>query len=266
MKTHRRSFSNTLGTFKNYLLFFLLVVVTLSSCAHVPDCDNPQDTTCTRVLFIGNSYTYSNDLPTKFAKLAKSGNHAVEVGVDAKGGWTLADHVKAIATSDTLSSKRWTYVVLQEQSQIPAVQQSRIHSMYPAARILVKQVRNIGAKPLFFITWAHQHGAPENGMRDYESMQAQIDEGYYALSQELNVPVVAVGSAWQEVVNEHPEIPLWEDDGSHPSRSGTYLAACVFYAAIFQESPVGLTYQAGLPTAVANTLQTVASQIVLKTP
>ena len=143
-----------------------------------------------KVLFIGNSYTYSNDLPTKFAKLAKSGNHAVEVGVDAQGGWTLADHVKATDTSDTLSSKRWTYVVLQEQSQIPAVQQSRMHSMYPAARILVKQVRNIGAKPLFFVTWAHQQGAPENGMRDYAAMQTQINEGYYALSQELNVPVV----------------------------------------------------------------------------
>ncbi len=220
----------------------------------------------TRVLFIGNSYTYANDLPAKFAKLAKSGKHAVQVGVIAQGGWTLADHVKAMDTTEILNSNKWTYVVLQEQSQIPSVEQSRMHSMYPAARALVKQVRAIGAQPLFFLTWAHQHGAPENGMPDYNSMQDQIKAGYDGLSQELNVPVVEVGSAWQVVVNEHPEISLWEDDGSHPSRQGTYLAACVFYAAIFHESPMGLTYQASLRPDVASTLQTAASQTVLNVP
>lgn len=266
MKSDRRSFPNKLGTFRNYLWAILLVAVTVSSCAHVPDCNNPQDTSCTRVLFIGNSYTYANDLPNKFAKLAKSGKYAVEVGAVAQGGWTLADHVKSTDTANILSSKRWTYVILQEQSQIPSVEQSRTHSMYPAARILVKQVREIGAKPLFFLTWAHLHGTPEDGMRDYESMQAQINEGHYEISQELNVPIAAVGSAWQVVVHEHPEINLWQDDGSHPSREGTYLTACVFYAAIFHQSPVGLAYQAGLPKDVAATLQTVASQTVLKTP
>jgi hypothetical protein len=190
----------------------------------------------------------------------------VEVGVVAQGGWTLADHVKDTETRDTLTSKKWTYVVLQEQSQIPAVEKSRMHSMYPAARTLIKQVRQVGAKPLFFLTWAHQHGAPENGMPDYNSMQKQINVAYDGISQELNVPVVEVGPAWQVVVNEYPEIELWQDDGSHPSRAGTYLSACVFYASIFQESPVGLAYQASLPKEVATTLQTVASQTVLNIP
>lgn len=266
MTANQRTFSHTLRTFTNYVLLLLLIAITLSSCAHVPDCNDPQDTTCTRVLFIGNSYTYANDLPSKFAKLAKSGQHAVEVGVVAQGGWTLADHVKSTDTEEALSAKKWTYVVLQEQSQIPSVQQSRTHSMYPAARILVKQIRNIGAKPLFFLTWAHQNGFSEDGMRDYETMQAQINEGYFKISQELNVPVAEVGSAWWTVLNEHPDINLWQDDGSHPSREGTYLAACVFYAMIFHESPVGFKYQAGLPTDVATTLQTVAAQTVLKVP
>lgn len=102
-------------------------------------------------------------------------------------------------------------------------------------------------------------------MSNYESMQSQIDDGYSKIARDLNVPVAEVGSVWQVIVKEHPEISLWEDDGSHPSREGTYLAACVFYATIFQESPVGLTYTASLPKDVVKTLQTVASETVLKT-
>jgi hypothetical protein len=138
--------------------------------------------------------------------------------------------------------------------------------MYPAARTLVKQVQDSGAKPIFFLTWAHREGFPENEMKDYESMQSQISNGYYGIAKDLNVTVAPVGSAWRVVVKEHPDINLWRDDGSHPSKEGTYLAACVFYAVIFNESPVGLAYQAGLPKDVTITLQTVASQIVLDVP
>jgi len=138
--------------------------------------------------------------------------------------------------------------------------------MYPAARTLVKQIRDIGATPVFFLTWAHRNGWSEYGMRDYESMQYQINNGYYGIAQELNVPVAAVGSAWLAAVRAHPELTLWQDDGSHPSEEGTYLAACVFYAVIFKESPVGLTYRANLSKDIATTLQTIASKTVLNVP
>jgi hypothetical protein len=249
---------------KRFLIFLILILV-LSNCTTAYNCD-AQDTSCTRVLFIGNSYTFVNDLPNTFAKLAKAGKHKVEVGMSAQGGLTLADHVKSTDTLNALNSQKWTYVVLQEQSQIPSVQQSRTYTMYPAARTLVKQIRDLGATPLFFLTWAHRDGWSKYGMRDYESMQYQINNGYYGIAQELNVPVAAVGSAWLAAVRAHPELTLWQDDGSHPSEEGTYLAACVFYAVIFKESPVGLTYRANLSKDIATTLQTIASKTVLNIP
>src|SRR6266487_3189583 len=250
---------------KRFLIFLILILV-LSSCTTVYNCRNAEDTSCTRVLFIGNSYTFVNDLPNTFAKLAKAGKHKVEVGMSAKGGLTLADHVKSTDTLNALNSQKWTYVVLQEQSQIPSVGQSRTYTMYPAARPLVKQIRDIGATPLFFLTWAHRDGWSEYGMRDYESMQYQINNGYYGIAQELNVPVAAVGSAWLAAVRAHPELTLWQEDGSHPSEEGTYLAACVFYAVIFKESPVGLTYRGNLSKDIATALQTIASKTVLNVP
>ena len=70
-----------------------------------PGCD-PGISKCTRIFFVGNSYTSVNDLPTMFANLAWSGGHRVETGVRAPGGWTLGDHdrapdvlVNALATS-----------------------------------------------------------------------------------------------------------------------------------------------------------------------
>jgi hypothetical protein len=244
----------------------ILAVLVIASCSSTYDCGNAQDKTCTRVLFIGNSYTFVNDLPTTFAQLAKSGKHKVEVGMSAQGGRTLADHVKSTDTQNALNSKKWTYVVLQEQSQIPSVGGSRMYTMYPAARTLVKQIRDLGATPLFFLTWAHRDGWAEYGMSGYESMQYQIDNGYYGIAQELNVTVVPVGSAWMAIVRAHPEVTLWQNDGSHPTEEGTYLAACVFYATIFKESPVGLKYRGKLSKDIVTTLQTLASKTVLNTP
>src|ERR1041384_4412552 len=139
-------------------LIIVLAVLLVSSCSSAYDCHTAQDTSCVRILFIGNSYTFVNDLPNTFAELAKAGKHKVEVGISAQGGWTLAHHIKSTDTQNALKSKEWTYVVFQEQSEIPSVGQSRTYTMYPAARTLAKQVRDIGATPLFFLTWAHRDG------------------------------------------------------------------------------------------------------------
>ncbi|HUH97963.1 MAG TPA: DUF4886 domain-containing protein [Anaerolineales bacterium] len=244
------------------LLVFLLLLGGWG-CAPALDCSNlPSPGSCTRVLFIGNSYTYVNDLPATFADLARAGGHQTAVGASAQGGWMLADHVKSSDTIAKISSEGWKFVVLQEQSEIPSVPASRTQIMYPAARVLVGDIEAAGAKPLLFDTWAHRDGWPVNGMPDYASMQGRIDDGYILMSQSFNVPLVPVGVAWHSVRNLYPQINLWQSDGSHPTEEGTYLAACVFYADIFRQSPAGLSYQANLSDDTAHALQGVAADTV----
>jgi len=246
-----------------HLLILFLLLVSALGCAPAMDCSNLQaNETCTRVLFIGNSYTYVNDLPTTFVNLARAGGHQTEVGMSAQAGWMLADHVKSSDTITKINSEKWNFVILQEQSEVPAFQQSRTQEMVPAARTLVSDIEAVNAKPIFFNTWAYRDGLPANGMPDYESMQAQINNGYIIMSQAFNSPVVPVGEAWQAVRNLYPQINLWQADGSHPTEEGTYLAACVFYADIFQQSPEGLSYQANLPTETSHDLQKVATDTV----
>ncbi len=219
------------------------------------------------VLFVGNSYTFVNDLPAAFEALADSGGHSVATGTLAEGGATLAGHLAAAETRKTLRDSRWDVVVLQEQSQIPSIDQLRVTEMYPAARGLVRAVRNAHAKALLFLTWAHRHGWPENGLRGYSPMQTAIDSGYLKIGRELHVPVAPAGVAWSAELRQPTHPDLWIPDGSHPTVSGTYLAACVFYATMFHQSPVGLRYRsAGLSADTAAQLQRVATSVVLGRP
>ncbi|MFI5281975.1 MAG: DUF4886 domain-containing protein [Candidatus Dormibacterales bacterium] len=229
-----------------------------------PGCQSAdRSSSCTRILFLGNSYTSVNDLPTVFADLAWSGGHRVETGSQDPGGWTLADHAGAQSTRTLLAAKPWDLVVVQEQSEIPSIEASRLAYMYPAARKLVSLIRAVDAQPLFFVTWAHRAGWPEQGLAGYPTMQASIDSGYLTIAAEQKASLAPVGFAWMTLVHQAPNIGLWQDDGSHPTTSGTYLAACVFYAAVFGQSPVNLHYRSDLSDAAALQVQEVAAATVL---
>ena len=230
-----------------------------------PGCIVP-GTTCTRVLFIGDSYTYVNDLPTTFANLAGSGGYRVDTATLATGGETLAGHVVDSTTATTIASEPWDSIVLQDQSENPAVSAGRQSEMDPAITQLATMIRSDRAEPLLFLTWAHQSGWPEAGLPTYTSMQAAVDQAYLGIAARLALPIAPVGDAWQTALAAHATPELWQSDGVHPTTAGTFLAACVFYASIFHHSPVGLSYDDGLPAADATMLQKIAASTVLTDP
>lgn len=241
------------------LLILLLPVLFLFVWPNLNGCSG----SCVRVLFIGNSYTYVNDLPTVFTRLAKSGGHNVQTGLLAGGGWTFEMHLQAARTQETLTSSHWDYVVLQEQSEIPAILSAREQSMFPSARELVAEIRAVDAVPIFFQTWGHLDGDKIYGIPDYAAMQYALDEGYRQIGQELGVTVAPVGDAWWQANHQQLALELWQPDNSHPTAQGTYLAACVFYKTIFGESPVGLAYTGGLATETVRKLQALAGQLTI---
>jgi hypothetical protein len=250
---------------KRWLIaWFFLLALAASGCSPAAPCGD--DPACLRVLFIGNSYTYVNDLPATFAKLAQSGGQRVETGMAAPGGWSLSDHVKSTETLDQIKSSKWNFVVLQEQSQIPASEQMRARDVYPAARSLSAKIKAAGATPVFFVTWAHKDGWPDIGLVTYESMQLQINQGYVEIADELDALVAPVGFAWLKLWKQNPQLVLWQADGSHPNEKGTYLAACVFYATLYRQSPEGLGYTSTLSNEEARLLQKIAADTVLKEP
>ena len=193
-----------------------------------------------RVLFIGNSYTYGNNMPLVLEKLARSvaGGPLIETAMVARGGASLQSHIDSGKAYEALRRAKWDFVVLQEQSTlgrgrvvngIPQIANPKW--FHQAARRLDAEIRKSGAKTLFFLTWAREQ-APD--------AQARLNEAYGKIARELNSGLVAAGIAWQRVRKEMPHIRLYRPDRAHPNGPGTYLAACAFYAAITGRSPEGL--------------------------
>ena len=191
-----------------------------------------------RLLFIGNSYTYVNNLPEVFAKLAEAGHHEVETVMVAPGGWRLQDHWDKGEASKVLHGGRWDYVVLQEQSLLgtsllldgkPRVKNDEVFR--PWADRWAAEISKAGARPVFYLTWARK-ATPED--------QSVLTDAYMRAAKANEALVAPVGVAWAAVRQQHPSIDLFYTDGSHPSAAGTYLAACTFYATIFHASPEGL--------------------------
>ena len=79
------------------------------------------------VLFIGNSYTYVNDLPTVFSNLTTSLGDEVTVDSKTNGGFTFLNHVNDPVTFSKIHSKPWDFVVIQGQSQEPSFETSQVN-------------------------------------------------------------------------------------------------------------------------------------------
>jgi hypothetical protein len=217
-----------------------------------------------RVLFVGNSFTYENSMPSLVHKLAAADPKTRPIfSVEyAKGGWLLQQAAQDRGLTKLLREIIWDDVVLQEQSQLlsfPLPQWRR--ETYPYAESLDEKIRFGGARTLLFMTWGYKLGDRRNDPHDtYLAMQGRLRSGYTNLGTGLAAGVVPVGLAWSEALRRNPRLPLWADDGRHPSLQGSYLAACVFYAYLTKRSPVGNRFTAGLPQARAHLLQSVAAE------
>jgi hypothetical protein len=162
-----------------------------------------------------------------------------------------------------IAQGKWNYVVLQEQSTLPALADQRSEKMYPAIRLLDEKIGDSGATTVLFMTWANRDGLPEYGYQDYFAMQEEVQVGYLEIANELGAVVAHVGVAWQNAMLQDTKLNLWGGDGIHPNTEGTYLAALIFYTTLFQQNPEGLSYHADLSKEAAQFLQSVAAETVL---
>ena len=155
------------------------------------------------ILFIGNSYTYYNDMPEAiFKNLAKSAGYDVEITSITKGAYTLEkmadpnDTYGAQVERVLTGTKKYDYVILQEQSARPATMSAG--NFYEAVRNLSARIQESGATPILYSTWGRKKGSStltDNGWTN-ESMTWKLAAAYEAIGKELNIPVAHVGLAF----------------------------------------------------------------------
>jgi len=195
-----------------------------------------------RVLFIGNSYTYVNDLPGRVHALAaSSGVATVDVDSVVVGGATLDAHVQTTGAMQRIDSGGFTHVVIQGQSLEPLTDPATFAT---AAQTLASEAKKVGALPVFYETWARKAGdavyvQPWSGGSP-AAMQSGLRDAYQKAAASAGGVVAPAGDAWEKALAEDPLIELFAPDGSHPSVAGTYLVGCVFHATLTGHSPVGI--------------------------
>lgn len=204
------------------------------------------------ILFIGNSYTYGNDLPAMLAELATAGKQQpLELGRELKGGYTLEKHWKDGNAVKKIAEKKWDIVVLQEHSLRPITDRPL---MAEYAGKFDAEIKKQGAKTMLYLTWARQ---------DKGDTQGTLSKAYLDLGKDLKASVAPAGVAWELALKGDDKLALHVADKSHPNKTGTYLTACVFYGALFGKSPEGLPGKiGGLGDEEARKLQALAWKAV----
>lgn len=217
-----------------------------------------------KILFVGNSHTFTNNLPGMFYEMALAGGHEVEVMDLTEGYYTLAryadpeDELGSILT-EALQTEEWDFVVLQENTNA-AISINAKNDMYPYARELDRLIQDAGGQTAFLMTWAPEEGA---GAFSREMVQTMLSAGYQNIARELDALLIPGGLLFEEALKQDEELDFWGEDGQHPSEEGTYLAVCAAYALFFQETPVGNPYLSGLDDETAAELQEIAGTYML---
>ena len=223
-----------------------------------------------KAFFVGNSMTAANDLPKAIAGIAQSMGDHLEYDSYAPGGYTFYMHMqdnKILA--EKMAAQQWDYVVLQEQSGFPALQDERVaKEVMPYAQQLDEMVHRTlpGASTVLFETWGYKDGDAQYcpavpTLCDYTIMQDQLQKSYQAMSIRTGSLLAPVGEAWRLARQSHPEIELYSPDGKHPAPTGTYLAACVFYMTLFNKDITGAA-ALDIDPGTAKILQEIAEETV----
>lgn len=227
-----------------------------------------------RVAFIGNSYTYFNDLPKLVKEIANgvpgSGKRYVDYKQFTPPDCSLKRHVQNKELIQSLKNDKYDYVIVQEQSEAPSVRTTDVaKNTYIYAEQICKYVRegNPDANIIFYMTWGHKDGTstPVEGYTipdTYGGMQMRLMTSYLEMAYDNNAWCAPVGMAWQKVRYERPNLQLYMADRSHPSKAGSYLAANVIYTTILQRGYQS-QFNSSLDPELAEYLQQIAQRTVL---
>ncbi|MBE9110389.1 hypothetical protein IQ273_13290 [Nodosilinea sp. LEGE 07298] len=201
-----------------------------------------------RILFVGNSLTYYNGgIDHHLKKLEPS----LQIQSVSEPGYSFKDHARSEATLNTIRGGNWTYVILQDQSQLPVINPS-FTEYY--AKVLNQEIRRSGAEPVLMMTWERQDSLAQG------VTTKNLSTAYGTLGATLDARVAPVGLAFGLSRQAWPLLELAAPD-AHPTLYGTYLAACVLYGFLLERNPVGNPYRdADISADIAAYLQRRAAE------
>lgn len=209
-----------------------------------------------RVLFIGNSLTYSNDLPLVVQALAKAAGKNLAVESVTFGGYSLEDHWNNGEALRLIAQKGWNVVVMQHgPSTLP---ESRVELRLWTKKF-AQRIRKAGGRPALFMVWP-----PKDRLSYFDDVR----DAYSLAASDVRGMFIPAGEAWRAAWRRDADAPLYSGDDFHPSEAGTYAAALSIYGMLYRQAPQNLPARLvladgqviELPQALAKLLQDAATE------
>ena len=223
------------------LLFPLLVVVfCMLSCKKNENYTFCQQCSGYRVLSLNNSLIDCNDQPDIF------NNYATEIGMNALwikqtyGGQDLQYHYEQMEDRYVVAAMCWTHIILQEKSNRPIVDFPGFRSSVGKwVKYIKTNCLNPDVEIILAMNW------PSITTDDWDRDMATLKYSYQVVADEFNLRICPVGWAYDLIRKTEGEVALKTlfVDKIHPTAKASYLAACMEFKLLFDESPVGLNYK-----------------------
>ena len=175
------------------------------------------------ILFIGNSLTYTNNLPLLVKKHAKSQGINVKTKTVAYPNYAITDHWNEGEVQKLISSKAFDFVVIQQGPSSQAEGKKMLIDDGKKYSILCK---NNNTKLAYFMVWP--------SLQYYHTFDGVIKN--YQLATKLNNAILCpVGEVWRKHFDETENFDYYDSDGFHPSKKGSEVAAKVIVTTLFNK-------------------------------
>ena len=223
-----------------------------------------------KVLFLGNSYTNANMLPQITADVVASWEDTLIFDYNTPGGYTLEGHSTNETSLYKIREGNWDFVVLQDQSQRPAMPLAQVQTnVFPYAHKLdsVIGIYSPCGETMFYMTWGRKNGDATYcptwpPVCTYMGMDSLLRLRYMMMADSNKAVASPVGAVWRYVRQHFPDIELYMSDESHPSEAGSYAAACCFATAMFRKNPLDISYDFSLNATDALNIRSATKAVV----
>ena len=201
-----------------------------------------------KVLFIGNSFTYYNDLDKVTEEIGKS------IGVDitcdrvAIGAHKLIEFATdgddgANQIAQKVNNNDYTHIIIQEQSTLPL---SNYSQFLDGATKLVGQLKEKepNAEIRLYQSWGYQNMVDAKYGNTIAECENKVCDAYKKVGKALDLKIHYVGKAFTKWLNDNPDVsPYYSKDNKHPSFLGTYISGLMHVASLTGKNLSGVTYQ-----------------------
>ena len=246
---------------------------------HDRDPDDPY-----RILFLGNSLVFFNDMPKTFEAMTRAQGIPVYVEALTQGSCTMS--LFASTTVDIgyqanykLTTEEWDYVIIEPSRRATPFEDTVFNAELDAAEVLDELIQGAGGETVIYSVWGLNKGTTgvyqQNGIDAPKIGEHEITRSAHcnymnyfgeAVSRRLGGrKIIRAGYAYENCIAQHPlrELNIYHTDEQHPSPAGSYLIACTIYDTIFGEAIGGTRYTGSIDSTVAVQLQDIADATMM---